>query len=75
MSDRGRNSVPSGLSLNQWALSGAWTIAGERDVLESAAGKIVFRFHSRDLHCVVTPAVDGKPVRFKVRLDGCRTWR
>jgi hypothetical protein len=39
-------------------------------VLQAAPGKIVFRFHSRDLHFVLAPTKDGKPVRFKVRLDG-----
>ncbi len=39
-------------------------------MLQSAPGKIVFRFHSRDLHLVLAPANDGKPVRFKVTLDG-----
>ena len=33
-------------------------------------GKIVFRFHSRDLHMVLRPAKDGKPIRFKVTVDG-----
>jgi len=39
-------------------------------VLQAAPGKIVFRFHSRDLHMVLGPAKDGKPVRFRVKLDG-----
>jgi hypothetical protein len=30
----------------------------------------VFRFHSRDLNVVLAPAKDGKPVRFKVTVDG-----
>ena len=30
----------------------------------------MFRFHSRDLHFVLAPAKDAKPVRFVVRLDG-----
>jgi hypothetical protein len=39
-------------------------------VLETAPGKIVFRFHARDLHLVLGPTKDGKPVRFIVKLDG-----
>jgi hypothetical protein len=39
-------------------------------VLQGAPGKIVFRFHSRDLHMVLGPTRDGKPVRFRVTLDG-----
>jgi hypothetical protein len=33
-------------------------------------GRIAFRFHARDLHLVMGPAADGKPVRFRVSLDG-----
>ena len=33
-------------------------------------GKVVFRFHARDLNIILAPAKDGKPVRFKVTLDG-----
>jgi cytochrome c biogenesis protein CcdA/thiol-disulfide isomerase/thioredoxin len=58
------------LSLNQWALSGSWKVGPESAVLQAAGGKIVFRFHSRDLHLVLGPTKDGKPVRFLVKLDG-----
>jgi len=61
---------PATLSLNQWGLGGSWHVGSESDVLQDAPGKIVFRFHSRDLHMVLGPAKDGTPVRFKVRLDG-----
>ena len=62
--------APARLSLNQWGLSGSWSVGAESGVLQAAPGKIVFRFHSRDLHMVLGPAKDGKPVRFKVSLDG-----
>ena len=39
-------------------------------VLESVPGKIVFRFHARDLHLVLGPTKNGKPIRFTVKLDG-----
>ena len=39
-------------------------------MLETAPGKIVFRFHARDLHLVLGPAANDKPVRFRVMLDG-----
>ena len=29
-----------------------------------------FRFHARDVHLVLGPAADGKPVRFRVKIDG-----
>jgi thiol-disulfide isomerase/thioredoxin len=63
-------SEPSRLALNQWGLGGSWKVAAESGKLESAPGKIVFRFHSRDLHMVLGPAKNGTPVRFKVQLNG-----
>ena len=32
--------------------------------------RIVYRFHARDLHLVLGPAPDGKPVRYRVTIDG-----
>lgn len=58
------------LTLNQWALGGTWKVGPESAVLDSAPGKIVFRFHARDLHLVLGPTKNGKPIRFKVTLDG-----
>jgi cytochrome c biogenesis protein CcdA/thiol-disulfide isomerase/thioredoxin len=58
------------LSLNQWALSGSWKVGAESTVLQTAPGKIIFRFHARDLHLVLGTTKDGKPVRFTVKLDG-----
>ncbi len=63
-------SLPGRLSLNQWGLTGAWTIGPESAVLQTAPGTITFRFHARDLHLVLGPTKDGKPVRFIVKLDG-----
>ena len=40
------------LSLNQWALGGSWKVGEESAVLQTAPGKIIFRFHARDLHPV-----------------------
>jgi hypothetical protein len=42
----------------------------EKAVLDATPGKIVFRFYARDLHLVVGPASGGKPVRYRVMLDG-----
>jgi thiol-disulfide isomerase/thioredoxin len=58
------------LSLNQWALGGSWKVSPESAELQAASGKVVFRFHARDLHLVLGPTMVGKPVRFKVKLDG-----
>ena len=63
-------SAPSLSQLNQWGLGGVWTIEAERAILDSVPGRIVFRFHARDLHLVLGPTADGKPVRFRVLLDG-----
>jgi hypothetical protein len=63
-------SPPAKPSLNQWGLGGSWNAAAESGTLESAPGKIVFRFHSRDLHMVLGPAKNGTPIRFKVMLNG-----
>jgi len=51
-------------------LSGSWNASSESLVLQAVPGKIVFRFHSRDLHLMQALAKDAKPVRFVVRLDG-----
>jgi len=56
--------------LNEWGLNGQWTVAGERAELDAKNGSIVYRFHARDLHLVLGPSADGKPVRFTVTIDG-----
>ena len=58
------------LSQNQWALAGAWTVSSEDAVSQAPHAKILFRFHARDLHLVLGPAKNGKPVRFIVKIDG-----
>ena len=63
-------SSPSKLALNQWGLDGSWSVGAESATLVSARGSIVFRFHSRDLHMVLGPTKNGRPVRFRIRLDG-----
>jgi len=57
------------LSLNQWALGGSWKVSEESAVLQTAPGKIIFRFHARDLHLVLGTK-DNKPVRFVIKVDG-----
>jgi cytochrome c biogenesis protein CcdA/thiol-disulfide isomerase/thioredoxin len=56
--------------LNEWALSGDWTIGKEDAFLNEKGGGIVYRFHARDLHLVLGPGPDGAPVRFRVTIDG-----
>ena len=62
--------LPTDLRLNQWALGGTWKIEDERAILGAAGGGIAFRFHARDLHLVLGAGDDGKPVRFRVLIDG-----
>jgi cytochrome c biogenesis protein CcdA/thiol-disulfide isomerase/thioredoxin len=62
--------APGRLDVNNWGLAGEWIVGGERAALAVAPGKIIFRFHARDLHLVLGPGKDGKPVRFRVLLDG-----
>jgi thiol-disulfide isomerase/thioredoxin len=61
---------PAHLRLNQWALSGEWTVRRDRVALNEANGRIVSRFHARDLHLVMGPAARGTSVRFRVLIDG-----
>jgi Thioredoxin like C-terminal domain len=62
--------TPAILALNQWALAGSWNVGPEDAVLDQPGGAITFRFHARDLHLVLGPGRDGKPVRFQVLIDG-----
>ncbi|HSV23174.1 MAG TPA: thioredoxin family protein [Xanthobacteraceae bacterium] len=62
--------LPALLRLNEWALSGDWTVKTEAAVLNKASGMIAYRFHARDLHLVMGPAAPGTSVRFRVRIDG-----
>jgi cytochrome c biogenesis protein CcdA/thiol-disulfide isomerase/thioredoxin len=62
--------APGRMDVNQWGLAGKWLVGGERASLTGVPGKIVYRFHARDLHLVLGPGKDRKPVRFKVLVDG-----
>jgi cytochrome c biogenesis protein CcdA/thiol-disulfide isomerase/thioredoxin len=61
---------PAELALNDWCLGGQWNVGSERAISSAPASRIVYRFHARDLHLVLGPGPDGKPVRFKVLIDG-----
>jgi cytochrome c biogenesis protein CcdA/thiol-disulfide isomerase/thioredoxin len=62
--------APLSLAQNQWGLAGNWTVGGMVAVNNRAGGKIVFRFHARDLHLVLGPATGMVPVRFRVTIGG-----
>jgi hypothetical protein len=62
--------APGHPTLNEWGLAGNWKVGEEHATLEQPNGRIVYRFHARDLHLVLGPSPDGKPVRFRVMIDG-----
>ena len=62
--------LPARLRLNQWAVAGDWTIRNQAITLNMADGRIASRFHARDLHLVMGPAMRGAAVRFRVLIDG-----
>ena len=62
--------APASLAADQWSLDGRWTVRDENAQLVQAGGRIVYRFRGRDLHLVLGPAADGKPIRFRVSIDG-----
>jgi len=62
--------APARLTLNQWALSGDWTVRKQAVVLNAENGRIDYRFHARDLHIVMGPAARGISARFRVLIAG-----
>jgi thiol-disulfide isomerase/thioredoxin len=62
--------APHPLQLNDWALSGDWTVQRRASVLNQADGRIAFRFHARDVHLVMGPRARDKSVPFSVLVDG-----
>ena len=62
--------VPARLPLNEWALAGEWTVGSEATVLNHPHGRLVYRFHARDVHLVMGPSPRQSPVRFRVSVDG-----
>ena len=64
-----RYSAPRKLKPDQWALSGKWKVTPEFAAAQAADAAISYRFQGRDLHLVLGTG-NGKPVRFRVTLDG-----
>ncbi|MBA2078977.1 MAG: cytochrome C biogenesis protein [Rhodanobacter sp. 68-29] len=62
--------TPAQLATHQWGLAGRWTVHAQDATLDAANGSISYRFRGRDLHLVLGPGSDGKPVRFRITLDG-----
>ena len=47
-------------------------MANEPTTLSKGPGRIVCRFHARDVHLVMGPLRQESPVRFRVSMDGQR---
>jgi thiol-disulfide isomerase/thioredoxin len=62
--------LPARWKLNHWALAGDWTAKKEAVVLNAANGRMAYQFHARDLHLVMGPSTQGKPVRFRALIEG-----
>jgi cytochrome c biogenesis protein CcdA/thiol-disulfide isomerase/thioredoxin len=68
--DKSHDYAAGELQLNEWSLTGNWTVGPERAQLDNKDGSIVYRFHARDLHLVLGPAAEGSKIRFRVTIDG-----
>jgi thiol-disulfide isomerase/thioredoxin len=62
--------IPARLGLNNWALSGEWTVEKDVLVLGESGGRIAYRFHARDLNLIMGPRARGASPRFRVLVDG-----
>ena len=69
MDESGDYSTPRQLGKDQWALQGRWLVSEQSATLQQAAGALSYRFFARDVHLVMG-SHSGKPIRFKVTLDG-----
>jgi hypothetical protein len=63
-------SAPGQLKLNQWGLSGEWMISNENIHLRAERGKIIYRFHARDLNLIMGLAAPGTSEKFRVLING-----
>jgi thiol-disulfide isomerase/thioredoxin len=61
--------IPEHLRLNEWGLSGEWTIGREHVDLHQPGGMIAYHFHARDANLVLLSGTD-QPIDFRVLLDG-----
>jgi thiol-disulfide isomerase/thioredoxin len=67
---RGRAASAEGLHLNQWALSGEWTVEPGAAVTTAAGSTLAYRFHARDVNLVLRARQEGATVPFHVLVDG-----
>ena len=62
--------VPKTYGADGWGLAGSWKVGAEMATSMAPGARIQFSFHARDLHMVLGPAANGKPVRFRITLNG-----
>jgi thiol-disulfide isomerase/thioredoxin len=70
---RGNRSIEytaSPAALGQWGLAGQWTVTQEYGRADKPGARILYRFRARDVHLVLGPSPDGRPIRFRVTIDG-----
>jgi thiol-disulfide isomerase/thioredoxin len=70
LQDRPQQYSVGSLGLNQWGLSGRWTVGAESTVADEPGAGLAYQFSARDLHLVLGPGAAGRRVRIKVTLDG-----
>jgi thiol-disulfide isomerase/thioredoxin len=69
-SERRREPGAGRLAVNDWSLTGAWSVGSEAAVLDASGGSVAYRFRARDVNLVLAPPATAAPVRFSVNLDG-----
>jgi len=61
--------IPESLPLNNWALSGKWSVGKERIIAEASGAKLSFHFTSGKVF-IVLGTKDGAPVAATIKLNG-----
>ncbi|HYF19899.1 MAG TPA: redoxin domain-containing protein [Ramlibacter sp.] len=62
--------MPRSLPANTWAAAGHWNFGPEAARSLQPQARIAYRFHARDVNLVMGARLHGKPVPFRVRIDG-----
>ncbi|TXI08809.1 MAG: cytochrome c biogenesis protein DipZ [Rhizobium sp.] len=70
VNDTSHDYVAATPKLNEWGLAGNWTVGPQEATSNGTDSRLYYRFHARDLHLVLGPSADGKPVRFQITVDG-----
>ncbi len=68
--ERGQSFSDGAPELNEWSLTGDWTVEAGAIVLNEAGGRLAYRFHARDVHLVMSPRPRDPIGPFKVLIDG-----